>query len=340
MSRQNPVPAVLRHQRYYKDVCLMVIPLLCMAYYYYGLRPVLLCGVAMVTGNLCDRLVARLRRRPYVPEDFSNESFAMIIALMLPATVSWYVLIAAVLAGVLIGKEAFGGYASYPFHPAAVGYVVAAVSWPQQVFRYPAPFTVVPLWDASAVPLQAGISATLKNGGLPTVDTMDMVLGNCAGPMGTTAILVILACALYLLARRDISLWGPLTFVAVCAAVAFFFSRQSALAGTGIWETAAARLNIVRYELMSGAVLFGAVFLMNEPFTSPRHHRSGRILYGLLLGLVTMGFRYFGVYETGVCFALLAVNSVSEWTDSLIERLYALRHGRRARPEGGAADAS
>ena len=124
-----------RTGRYYRHVCWMAVPLLCMSCYFYGLRPLLLCGAAVITGNLCDRLVSLLRRRVYQSNDLSSESFALLIALLMPATVDWYVLIAAVLAGVFIGKEVFGGYGSYPFHPAAVGYVIAAVSWPEQVFR-------------------------------------------------------------------------------------------------------------------------------------------------------------------------------------------------------------
>ena len=56
-----------------------------------------------------------------------------------------------------MGKEAFGGYGSYPFHPAAVGYVVAAVLASDQVCRYPQPYTDIPLWDASGVPLGSAI---------------------------------------------------------------------------------------------------------------------------------------------------------------------------------------
>lgn len=69
------------------------------------LRPLLLCGIAVLTGNLCDRLVSLLRRRVYQGSDFSNESFALVIALLMPVTVDIYVLIAAVLAGVLVGRN-------------------------------------------------------------------------------------------------------------------------------------------------------------------------------------------------------------------------------------------
>ena len=190
--------------RYYLHVCFMTIPLLCMACFLYGLRPLLLCGAALLTGNLCDRLVSLLRRRVYRAGDFSNESFALIIALLMPATVDWYVVIMAVLAGVLIGKEVFGGYSSYPFNPAAVGYAVAAVSWPEQVFRYPQPYTNIPLWDATGVPVSSTISDTLRSGGSLNIGAISLVLGEYAAPMGTGAALILLACGLFLWLQKDV----------------------------------------------------------------------------------------------------------------------------------------
>ena len=288
--------------RYYLHVCFMTIPLLCMACFLYGLRPLLLCGAALLTGNLCDRLVSLLRRRVYRAGDFSNESFALIIALLMPATVDWYVVIMAVLAGVLIGKEVFGGYGSYPFNPAAVGYAVAAVSWPEQVFRYPQPYTNIPLWDATGVPVSSTISDTLRSGGSLNIGAISLVLGEYAAPMGTGAALILLACGLFLWLQKDV--------------------RLSAL-----------RLQCVRDELLTGAMLFSAVFLLNEPYTCAHHH-LGRILYGVLVGAITMGFRYYGVYETGVCFALLTVNSISGWMDRTESRLYQLMHRPAAGKEG------
>ena len=83
--------------KYYKHICWMAVPPLCMACYLYGLRPLLLCGIAMLTGNLCDRLVSLLRHRVYQNGDLSNESFGLVIALLMPVTVDIYVLVAAVL---------------------------------------------------------------------------------------------------------------------------------------------------------------------------------------------------------------------------------------------------
>ena len=311
--------------RYYKHICFMAVPVLCMACFLYGVRPLLLCGIAVLTGNLCDRLVSLLRRRVYQAGDFSNESFALVIALLMPVTVDIYVLIAAVLAGVLIGKEIFGGYGSYPFNPAAVGYVVAAVSWPEQVFRYPQPYTSIPLWDASMVPVSSTIEDTLRSGGMLNIRSLVLSLGEYAAPMGTGAALVILACGLFLWTQKDAHMSASVSFLLTCALIAFFFPRQAGLADSAVLANILPRLRCVRDELLTGAILFSAVFLLNEPYTCV-HHRMGRILYGVLVGVVSMGFRYYGVYETGVCFALLVVNSVSAWIDRTEAKLYHLTH--------------
>ena len=312
--------------KYYKHICWMAVPPLCMACYLYGLRPLLLCGIAMLTGNLCDRLVSLLRHRVYQNSDLSNESFGLVIALLMPVTVDIYVLVAAVLAGVLIGKEVFGGYGSYPFNPAAVGYAVAAVSWPEQVFRYPQPYTAIPLWDASGVPVSSAIEDTLSSGGMLNYSSIALSLGEYAAPMGTGAALVLLACGLFLWSQKDAHMTASVSFLATCALIAFFFPRQAGLAESDVLVNALPRLQCVRDELLTGAVLFSAVFLINEPYTCA-HHRMGRILYGVLVGVVSMGFRYYGVYETGVCFAVLAVNSISAW----IDRIRCRKGGRRMR---------
>lgn len=331
-----------RTGRYYKHICFLCVPPLCVSCYLYGLRPLLLCGFAVLMGNLCDRLISLLRRRVYQAGDYSNESFALVITLLMPATVDWYVLAAAILAGALIGKEVFGGYGSYPFHPAAVGYAVAAVSWPEQVFRYPAPYANIPLWDASGVATSSTISDTLRSGGLINISALSLVLGEYAAPMGTGAAIVLAACGLFLWMQKDVRLSASLSFLITAGLIVFFFPRQLGLTeGTAFTAGLVFRLRCVRDEMLTGAMLFSAVFLLNEPYTCA-HHRLGRILYGVMVGAFTMGFRYFGVYETGVCFAILAVNSISGWLDRTEVRLHELiksgRHFKEKKIGKGGAE--
>ena len=206
-----------------------------------------------------------------------------------------------------------------------MGYAVAAVSWPEQVFRYPQPYTSIPLWDASMVPVSSTIEDTLRSGGMLNIRSLVLSLGEYAAPMGTGAALVILACGLFLWTQKDAHMSASVSFLLTCALIAFLFPRQAGLADSAVLANVLPRLRCVRDELLTGAILFSAVFLLNEPYTCV-HHRMGRILYGVLVGVVSMGFRYYGVYETGVCFALLVVNSVSAWIDRTEAKLYHLTH--------------
>ena len=138
-------PTIERSENYgyYSDLLWCAVPLTGMAWYYYGLRPVLLMLAALVTAYLCDCALAPLHGEGYRAHEPSSECFAALIVLLMPASVSYGIVIVAVIAAVLV-KEAFGGEGHYPFHPAAVGAAIAGVSWPEHVYYYPAPGTQLP----------------------------------------------------------------------------------------------------------------------------------------------------------------------------------------------------
>lgn len=305
----------------YWDLLAVTVAPLLLAVFLYGLRPLLLWLAAVITANLCDHLVALLRRRPYDHNEFSNEAFAATLVLLMPASVSYYVVVVSVMAAVLVGKEAFGGVGCYPFHPTAVGYTIAAVSWPQQVFRYPAPGTRLPLTGSVTGGLVESASSTLKAGGTPKIDALNLLLGNYAAPMGSVAALILTACALVLLVRGRLKWDAALAFLLTCAAWAWLFPRMGRVGLDLPWVAMETRAASVAYEVCCGSLLYAAVFLLCDPVVLPRH-RTSRVAFGVVLGAVSMMYRYFGSYETGVCFALLLVGSLSSVLDRvLMERL-------------------
>lgn len=299
-----------------RDVVFMIFPLLAVSCYLYGARPAVVCLVAAVTAAICDHLAALLRGRAYDRTENSSLPAVLVLMMMLPASVSYYVVVISSAVVVLIAKAAFGGYGRYPFNPTAVGYAVAAVSWPQQVFLYPTPFTSMSVLSTQKATLVESAAHALRAGGTPNVRAWGLVLGNYAGPMGTTAVLVVIACATYLWMRRDIDIPIPAGFLLACAAVAFFYPRINDLGFAPPWEYLYIRYQSVKYELLTGALPFASVFLINEAVTRPKNRRA-HFVYGLLAGFMTMMFRYFGTYDTGVCFAVLGVNALSGYLDRL-----------------------
>ena len=276
------------------------LPLLVMAVYLYGLRPLALAAAAVVTAVLCDLIAAGLRRRAWDRGDVSSILFAVLLVCLMPASVPYHVVVVSVSSAILVGKHLFGGAESYPFHPTALGFLFAVISWPGHVLSFPAPLT--PLAMGNVVPFTAVETpvVTLKLGGLPNLSDINVILGNFGGPLGACATLVVLACGLMLLAVRRFDLAMPLGFAAGCVGVVCVFPR---IAGAG-------RADLLFMELMVGGLAFGAVFLLQDEITSP-YGPVARVLYGLVVGIAAMGYQYYGSFPFGICFGVLCGNAIS-----------------------------
>lgn len=313
---------------YYRDLLWCSVPLIGMAWYYYGPRPVLLLLTGLLTAYLCDCALAPLHGAGYHSHEPSSECFAALIVLMMPATVPYAVVVAAVIAAVLV-KEAFGGEGHYPFHPAAVGMAVAGISWPDAVYQYPAPGVWLPVWGVSDADLVEGMNATLRDGGLPSASTMNLLTGNVSGGLGTTAALVVIACGLFLLVRRRIRLSVLIPFLIFCIGLPWLLPQLNELPVVSWpWEYVRQRIYLEKYIILSGTMLFGGLFLICEPVTMP-NRTSSRIVYGAALGIATYTFRVFSPYESAACLALLIVGAIPEWLDLISHRTERIRFMRK-----------
>lgn len=314
---------------YYRDLLWCAVPLAGMAWYYYGPRPVLLLLAGLLTAYLCDCALAPLHGAGYHPHEPSSECFAALIVLMMPATVPYAVVVAAVIAAVLV-KEAFGGEGHYPFHPAAVGMAVAGISWPGSVYSYPTPGSWLPVFGSiTDVTMNKGMNATLRDGGLPSASTMNLLTGNVPGGLGTSAILVIVACGLFLLVRGHVKTTVLVPFLIFCIGLPWLLPQLNELpVFSWPWEFIRQRIYLEKYVILSGTVLFGGLFLICEPVTMP-NRTSSRILYGAALGIATHAFRVFSPYESAVCFALLIVSAIPEWLDLVSHRTERIRFMRK-----------
>ena len=314
---------------YYRDLLWCAVPLAGMAWYYYGPRPVLLLLAGLLTAYLCDCALAPLHGAGYHPHEPSSECFAALIVLMMPATVPYAVVVAAVIVAVLV-KEAFGGEGHYPFHPAAVGMAVAGISWPGSVYSYPTPGSWLPVFGSiTDVTMNEGMNATLRDGGLPSASTMNLLTGNVPGGLGTSAILVIVACGLFLLVRGHVKTTVLVPFLIFCIGLPWLLPQLNELpVFSWPWEFIRQRIYLEKYVILSGTVLFGGLFLICEPVTMP-NRTSSRILYGAALGIATHAFRVFSPYESAVCFALLIVSAIPEWLDLVSHRTERIRFMRK-----------
>jgi electron transport complex protein RnfD len=155
------------------------------------------------------------------------------------------------------------------------------------------------VWGEMSVSPVSGIeSYLLKLGTAPAVSFENIMLGSFAGPMGTTHILVIAVCGVCLLLRRSMSL-----FITV-------FGLGSYCALTALFPVFSNIGDTLLLELSAGYLLFGFVFLASDPQTLPKTV-PGKIVYGIVIGIIGCLFRHFGKVEGSFIFVLLIANALS-----------------------------
>jgi electron transport complex protein RnfD len=292
------------------DVLVALIPVLCIAFYYYGIRAAILTGISILSCIIFEYLYTRILGKPRTIGDLSAIVTGILIACNIPATAPlWFPAVGAFF-GIVIVKQLFGGIGKNIFNPAVAAIVFLNVTWKGIMSLFPLPFATLPwLQNPQGFTTEQTVLASLGQHLLPTSVPYEMLLGNRPGFMGSGAILVILVAGLYLLYRRIISLEVPFAFVGTVALLAYIFPRSPA-----------GPVSSMIFEIMSGSLIFIAIFMATDPTTSPVTS-SGRLLYGVLFGVLTVFIRYNGIYPEGAFFALLIINPFAMSFDKLSWKL-------------------
>lgn len=302
------------------DAVVTLFALYFMAACYYGQRAIRLGVLSVAVCWAADAACVALRRHRPSLRDFSPVVTGMIIPLMMPASIPYYVVVVADLFAILIVKQPFGGLGNNLFNPAAGGIAFAISCWSAEMFTYPQANPSLDLFGDLSAGVASSSSYTLYLGGVPMADYTSVLLGQQAGPMGTTCVLVICACLLYLIFRGTVRGQQALPFLFTVAALNFLFPRIAASRGASVF-----------YEVLATPVLFCAAFLFTDPATSPVRD-LGKALYGVAGGVVMVLFSRFGAFEQTMVFAILLMNAFTPVMDRLAERYITkqrrLRYGR------------
>lgn len=260
------------------ELLLSQLTLLCVAGYYYGPRAWILGGIAALTCLVLDYFCITLRRLPFRAANLDSITTGLTLALLMPASVPYDILIISCFAAIIIGKQLFGGRQNLLFPPAAVGFLFAALSWKDELLQYPAPFTRLPLTPTVQTTLGAPASdAFLANiFSFSTVTkNSDFLLGLVRGPMGATPIALLLVCGAVLLLRRCISVPVTLGAAGIVTGMLLLGNRlQPALL-----------CNMTLHTML----LFALIFLIGDTRLAPKGTN------GVIFGMLAAGF---GLYLT------------------------------------------
>lgn len=284
------------------DVVLAMLPALLLSVVLFGPRALVVTAVSVLFCVLFEFLARKAMKRNNTIGDLSAVVTGMLLAFNLPSTMPLWMVIVGDAVAILVVKQFFGGIGQNFVNPALVGRIVLMMSFPVQTANFAAPFawratavdvvtSATPLAQFSSIYGAENIKSAINAAELPTL--ANMFLGVRGGALGETCAAALLLGFLYLLVRRVISPAIPLTYIATVAVIMLF-------AGKG-------NLTFVAYQLLSGGLILGAVFMATDYTTSPVSFK-GKLIYAVGCGVLTALIRLFGSLPEGVSFSIILMN--------------------------------
>ena len=288
-----------------RDVVIALLPAALVGIYNFRLSAVLVILTTCVTCMLSEYIWQKCMKQPVTTGDFSALLTGLLLALNLPATIPLWMCVVGGVFAIIVAKQMFGGLGQNFMNPALAGRCFMMLSFSSAMTSFTVKKGAAYMYGvavdatSSATPL-----AQVKEGGLP--DLKAMFLGTTTGTIGETSVAALLIGAIYLLAKRIIDWKIPVVYILTFSV--FDIAYQIA-AGNAAYPLV--------YELCGGGLILGAFFMATDYVTSPITAK-GQVIYGILLGLLTGLFRFFGESAEGVSFAIIIANVcvplIERWT--------------------------
>lgn len=274
-----------------------------------GLRVVVVCGVSVLLCMAADAICCIIRRISYDPKDMAVPFWGLAAGMMMPASISIGFAAVSSVVCIVVGKHLFGSSDNIIFCPPAISAAFMIICYPSEMLFYPRYGEHYPLSGDFSGALSRSMEYTMKLGNIPSGSLWDILMGLVPGTIGTVYILVILVCGICMIIHRSNSGSAVISCLVTAGALAFFFPRIHVSGPESVF-----------YELSSGYLLFGTVFLAAEPYRLPEK-LMGKVIYGAVLGYTTMMFRFFGQTEGSFLFALLVTCALCGSFDRVVENI-------------------
>lgn len=279
-------------QKIMLDVAIALLPTLifgvCWFWKDFGAMPLILILISVASCVAFEALYDLIMKKPITVFDFSAVVTGLILALNLPPTAAWWMPVLGSAFGIIVAKMLFGGLGQNFMNPALAGRCFLVISFTQRMTSF------FPDGVSSATPL-AEMKAMEH---LEKVDLLQLFIGSHYGCIGEVSAFFILIGAAYLLIKRIISPVIPCVYIA--STIAF-------IAIIRLISNEEITANYLLAQLLSGGLLAGAFFMATDYVTSPITFK-GKIVFGIIIGLLTALFRTLGSTAEGVSYAIIIGN--------------------------------
>ncbi|MCM8786511.1 MAG: RnfABCDGE type electron transport complex subunit D [Candidatus Omnitrophica bacterium] len=262
---------------------------------FFGYHALLIIFLGTFTAVFTEAFIQILTRQKITIKDGSAFLTGLLLAYNLPPSVPFWIPIVGSFFSIALGKQIFGGLGQNIVNPALLGRVFLLASWPKYMTTFVKPnFNLFNFFKFDAITAPTPLSL-LKEAKPIGVTYLDLFLGNRGGCIGEVCIIALLLGALYLLIKKYIYLYIPLTYIGTVGIFTYIFGPSGFFKGDWL------------FHILSGGLILGAFFMATDYVTSPLTTK-GQIIFGIGCGIITSVIRLWGGYPEGVSYAILIMN--------------------------------
>ena len=311
MRRPGTVPDITL------SVIIALVPAFIGSLFFFGVRSCILTCACVAGAVGAEWAIFAVLKKPIVFDDYSAIVTGILLAFNLPPGLPvWMAVLGSVFA-IGVVKMSFGGLGSNFMNPALAGRAFLMVSYPAAMTHWSAPingtlngFSSAVEGVSAATPL-AYFKAAIVSGHYLQLDLHAalprLFWGNTGGCIGETSAALLVLGACFLWYKRTIGFIIPTFFIGT---VFLYFWITN---GTGEFFSVRA-FYAPLFQILSGGLMLGALFMATDTVTSPITP-TGKVIFGLGCGILTVIIRKFGGYPEGVCYAILLMNCVAPLLD-------------------------
>ncbi|MDJ0836721.1 MAG: RnfABCDGE type electron transport complex subunit D [Acidobacteriota bacterium] len=291
-----------------RQVIYALIPVLIAALWFFGITALLVVGAACL-GAMGTEWLLRDKQTPNTLPDGSALLTGLLLGLTLPPAIPLWMAALGGFIAIALGKVIWGGLGSNLFNPALLGRAFLQAAFPEAMTTWVAPgksfFSLYP--TTLAPPLfKADVTVDSFSSATPLgmikfdeqLTALDhLLIGNIGGSLGETSAGLLVICGLVLAFRKVFDWRAPLATLLSVVACSFLLSWIFGTPEPG-------------FMLLSGGLLFGAVFMVTDPVTTPITPK-GQWIFGLGLGFLIVVIRIYGGLPECVMFTILFMNALT-----------------------------
>lgn len=261
------------------SVILALLPAVGMGIYFFKLSALTTILIGTASAVATEAILQKLCRKRVTVKDGSAAVTGLLLALVLPPNLPWWIPVLGSASAIVIGKFVWGGLGYNIFNPALVGRAILLASFPRYMTTWINPI------DGTSGPTPLALLG--KESVLPSY--LDLAIGKVGGTVGETSSIALLLGASFLLWRGYISYIIPVSYIGTVALICLILKHDPL------------------FHILAGGLMLGALFMATDMVTSPLTQK-GKLIFGIGNGILTMVIRLYGGLPEGVSYSILIMN--------------------------------